>query len=442
MYFFPLMFVILAAIALSLSKNGIGSFVTLGTVGAAVYTMPAFLNMQSALATLSSARQAFVPVPEISLFVVTMAWLAYFAGLLASVLVFRRTRFATVPEAGDPVLRSVALSSLALGSLGILYLAFVAESTFFFLEERAEQDISPILILWRWAPVMGMIAAAQCRSRKLFLMNAAILGVIFLRGDRTIVAIATAALIAVVSEISPGWWKRLKPLQIAGFVLCAAVVFLGKSMYLTIKSGLSGQGWSLIELSLKDQLLYQFEPIGTFSHLSFVITSGLTIPLRDFFLSVFANVLLIPSAFGISTNLYNSMVTDALATRLGYGVAGNYLAHGYAVAGLMGVVAFYFILPLMLTVCDRQFHKRTGTVKVFWCCVGAVFAFYIHRNGLDNQLSFVRQLFIISVLTAIIAAAIRQLRGQATPSRWRSRRRPVREGPGDDEFALHRPGTA
>jgi hypothetical protein len=150
--------------------------------------------------------------------------------------------------------------------------------------------------------------------------------------------------------------------------------------------------------------------------------------------SVLGNVLIVPSAFGLSTNLYNAVVSATLSPKFGYGIAGNYLAHGYTVGGTMGAALFYFILPLMLRLCDGQFRAKDGSVKIFWCCAGAVIAFYIHRNGLDNGLSFVRQVFIMSAITAALAAALRhfgiarQLQRRAIGSH--------RPGPDDGEFLL------
>jgi hypothetical protein len=437
-YVFPLAAIIMTALGLSLSKNGIGSFVTLGILGAAIYSIPAVIGVQSALATVSSAHRTYVPVPDPAEFVALMAWLGLLAGLLTSIFVFPR-RSTPKEDGSDAVVRSVALASAILGIAGFLYFSYTL-GALFFIEERGEQDVGAAWLLWRWTPLVGIVASSSGGQRKLFVANALVLFIIFLSGDRTMVAIVTAAWIAVASEKNPGWWRKLNPLQITAVSLGGLGVFFGKSAYLTMKSGLSGHGWSLLKLSAKDQFLFQFEPLTTFSHLSYVMMTGINIRLGQFFESIFGNILLIPSLFGISTNLYNLKVTATLSTRLDYGVAGNYLAHGYTVAGLAGAVAFYFILPLMLMLCDRQFHNRSGSVKIFWCCVGAVFAFYIHRNGLDNQLSFIRQLFIVCAICALLAGAIRQLGWNQTPRRG-SMAQAVRAPGRDNEFALRGTGT-
>ncbi len=438
MYVLPLLVLMLVALGISLTKNGIGSFVTLGILGAAIYTVPALIGIQASLATVSSAHRGYVPVPTQSQFVVLMAWLGLMVGLFASIFVFPKRPDAAQLGVSDRDIRFVAIASAVLGMMGFFYFAY-AQGAFFYLRERVDQDVGAAWLLWRWTPLVGIVASAYTAQRKVLLVNVFVLFIIFLTGDRTLVAIATAALIAVASERRPGWWKRLKPIQVTGFGIGALVVFFGKSAYLVMKSGFSGQGWSMLRLSFKDQFLFQFEPLGTFSHLSYVMTVGLKIPPGEFLASVFGNLLLVPSAFGISTNVYNATVTETLSPKLGYGVAGNFMAHGYTVGSTAGAVFFYFLLPLIFTLCDRQFHTRTGVTKIFWCTIGAVFAFYIHRNGMDNQLSFVRQLFIVCVGTGLIALAFRQLAGggPAVPARGFQ----IRRRPRDDEFALHGPGT-
>jgi hypothetical protein len=261
--------------------------------------------------------------------------------------------------------------------------------------------------LWVWTAIIGLVSASLARIRTLFIFYSLLLFIIFLRGDRTLIAIATAALIAAASYKDPRWYRRLRPLQIAGAAFGVCAVLLGKTIYIIAKAALSGGSSDRLNTPLRDQFLFQFEPLATFSHLEFVMRTGLTIGPLDFFKSVFGNVLLVPSFFGISTNLYNTTVTAKLSARLGSGIAGNYLAHGWTVGGVWGSALFYFVLPLLLRLCDGQFYRREGATKVFWCCVGAVFAFYIHRNGMDNVFSFVRQLFIVCVATAGVAAALR-----------------------------------
>lgn len=411
MYTLLLGIAIILALTLTLKRNGIGSFVTLGIIGAAIYSIPALIDTQASLATLGRPSQiGFVAVPPDVELVVVIAWAALLAGLALSAVMFRPRANRVALLLANDKMNAIAVSCAFFAVIGCIYLAYSQHSFLFFLEAREDQNSGAVSTLWRWTGVMGILAASLANNRKLLLFNGLMVAIVFLRGDRTMVAIATAGLVIVASSKRPDWWKRLRPLPIAGMVAAAAAVFFGKSIYLTVKSGLSGEGWGVLSPYSYSQLfLFQFEPTVVFSHLEFVMRTGVTISPLDFLESVLGNLLVVPSAFGISTNLYNQLVTSQLSASYTSGIAGNYIAHGYTVGGTFGSAAFYFILPLMLGLCDSKFRSGTGMMKLFWCCVGATFAFYIHRNGLDNIFSFVRQIFIVSVTVAAGSAAVRHL---------------------------------
>lgn len=408
MYVLLLFVVIITAIGLTFKKNGLGSFVTLGIVGAAIYSIPALINTQRSLASIAFVSHGLVAVPADVEFVVLIAWLALLASLIITITMFPVGKLEKDVWLEQEQMLRVSIASVIISIIGMIYLSSSAAQLLFFLEKRVDQDIGALATLWKWTAVIGIVSASLARSRKLLLFHGLVLLIIFLRGDRTQIAIATAALIAAASYKDPRWYLRLRPSHIAGFISVAAMVFVGKSIYIGIKAAIQGIQSDRFTVPLSVQFQQQFEPFATFSHLEFVMRTGMTIGPADFFKSVFGNLLIVPSAFGISTNIYNTIVTSTLAARVNSGIAGNYMAHGYTVGGITGAALFYFILPLMLRLCDGQFRTKNATVKVFWCCVGAVLAFYIHRNGLDNIFSFVRQLFVVGVITAAIAAALRQ----------------------------------
>jgi hypothetical protein len=435
MYTFPLLILILTALAVTVSKNGVGSFVTLGILGAAIYSIPALINLQASLGAIDS-RVTYVPVAPDVKFLVLLSWTGLLVGLGISIFLFPQIAFAGPNRLEDQSMKSIALACAIMAWAGVIYFMISEWSIFFFLKERMDQDAGAFATLWRWTGVLGLVSALLARNRRLLYTNAAIMILIFLRGDRTLVAIATAAMIVAASYRDAKWWRRLSLPQIVGVTFAAAVVFLGKTVYLNLKSGLTGQGWDVTRgLSYKQQLISQFEPLATFNHIEFVMRTGVKIPFAEFVSSILGNILLVPSAFGVSTNVYNATVTAAMSSRLGYGIAGNYLAHGYVVGGTAGAVLFYLMLPLLLRLCDGQFRSKSGTVKVVWCGVGAVVAFYIHRNGLDNLFSFIRQLFIVSVITAALAAALRQVRVGQPPGWVMQDRSGARMGRGE-QFVL------
>src|SRR5690606_22182977 len=75
------------------------------------------------------------------------------------------------------------------------------------------------------------------------------------------------------------------------------------------------------------------EPFATFNHLAMVPHMKLSITPGEFLSSVFGNFLIVPTVFGVETNLYNLEITRSLPYILTYGIAGNPWAHAYSVGG-------------------------------------------------------------------------------------------------------------
>lgn len=392
---------------------GVFTFVTLGVVGAAIYSVPALIDRHLPFFMLANGQHAMVGTPREVDLVVLLAWLGLLAGVLLGRLFGARERRPVPRAESERHFMALALASAVLAGLGLFYLQFSGQSVFFFLAARSDQYTDALTVLWKWTAPIGLIASSLARSRKLLIFHILILFVIFLRGDRTMIVISAGALMAAAAYRDPRWYAVFTPMRAIGALLAGIVILFGKSIYVTLKAGFSGGGWDTVSLPLWAQFLFHFEPLVTFSHLGYVMRHNVQISSAEFAESILANFLIVPSWFGLSSNIYNERISVALPPAIDFGVAGNYLAHGWTVGGTAGAVAFYLILPLALHLCDVQFRRRTGALKLFWCCVGGLLAFYIHRNGMDNILSFVRQIAIVTLVVAILAAVVRPLFSRA-----------------------------
>lgn len=388
-----------ATLVVSVRRHGRVSFVTLGVVGAAIYAIPGIVDMERSFEL--HARAVFHPTRDAADAVVVVAW----CGLLAGVALFSSRSNDTGPTeraSERSTMRRLAMAAAIFGGLGLLYLIYTQGSQIL-ISSRYDQHTDQVLLIWRWTAPTGLIASVLCKSRKLFWLNLATLFVIFLRGDRTMVAITMAGMLVAMMQSGP-WLRQLRLKHLLGIATAILVVLLGKSVYLALKAWLGGEGELRTRVSIIDQIYYQFEPFATYAHVGYVMRRGLEIPISDFFQSLFANLLIVPSAFGLSTNIYGEMIQRT--QRIGSGLAGNYIANGYAVGGAVGAALFYFLLIWILRTCDIRFRRTSGAWKLFWACTGAVFAFYVQRNGLDNMLSLVRQIVIVCILLAAGAVAL------------------------------------
>lgn len=401
---------VLGTISMAVWRHGWVSFVTLGVFGAAIYAVPGLLDAQRTFSVQSQAL--FIATPDSADAVVAAAWCALLLGvaLFSSSRPTQARRQATDEQAS---IHRLALATALLAGAGLAYL-FFQQGAGVVVESRDSQLGSSFIYVWRWTAPIGLVASLLAGNRKLFYFHLFILFVIFLRGDRTFVAISLAAVIVASMWDKPAAYLfRLK--YIMGVLLAGIGIFYGKSTYLNIKEALGGESARTQGLSVVEQLQFQFEPSATYAHVGHVMRRGLEIPFLEFVQSVFGNLLLIPSAFGVSTNVYNELVQGSVSYSVDTGIAGNYIAHGYVVAGIPGAMLFYLLLAWILRSCDVRFRKTSGTWKLFWACTGAVFAFYVHRNGLDNIFSFVRQIAVICVLIAITATALAPTRRERIP---------------------------
>lgn len=390
-----------ATLVMSVWRHGLVSFVTLGVIGAAIYAVPGIVDVEQSFNW--SARARFQPTADDADAVVAAAW----CGLLAGIALFSAAPpqlLKGAPQGKRSTMHRLALASAMLASLGLLYL-FATQGLGILAASRAEQKSDAVLYLWRWTAPLGLIASILSGSRKLLYFHLAILAVVFLRGDRTLIAISAAAVLAAALQGKP-WLRLFKPSYVAGCSIACVGIFFGKSLFLNIKAWLVEKSSVTQGVTAVDQLYYQFEPLATYSHIGFVVRRDLEIPFLDFLQSLAANLLFVPSSFGLSTNIYGELIQRTAAERVDTGLAGNYIANGYVVAGIAGAAVFYFIFALVLRICNTQFLKTTGVWKLFWGCTGATFAFYVHRNGLDNMMSFVRQIAIVCVMLAALAVIL------------------------------------
>jgi predicted membrane protein len=96
--------------------------------------------------------------------------------------------------------------------------------------------------------------------------------------------------------------------------------------------------------------------------------------------------------------------------RISFGLAGSYYASGFAFMGILGVMILAVIFLGGLYVMNRCAATQKGLVRITLVILGSTFAVYAHRNGLDNLLSFARQIFIMGVFLNSVASIVRLLK--------------------------------
>jgi len=393
-----------ATLVLSLLRFGWNSFVSLGILGAFLYAIPAMIGAYTPIQLTLGIRGVFATPSTEAVAVLAVAWvtLAVLVAILPRPAFQRAAKAATMSDGA--ALRACALLVMA----GYAYIASTL-GPFYFLAERSETELGLASTLWRWTFVFGLILSVQEKRPVYGAFFLLFLTVHMIAGDRTIPAIAVAAAV-LTAFIHQGRRRALpRPATLGALTILFAVLLVAKPLYFFIKTPSAEMAALLLNPDALRYAALGFEPLGTFSLLQVSIDEGVRIPFDLFFASIFGNLLVFPSLFGVDTNLFNTTVTGHLPSDLSFGVAGNYFAHGFVTLGVPGVTLFAALFALALHGLERAGLRATGVFRAFCVISAAIIAIYAHRNGLDNLLSFLRQVAVVGLSIAAIAALDRAL---------------------------------
>lgn len=385
-----------STLTISMVRFGWNSFITLGVLGSFLYSLPAIIGVYSPIHISLGARGYFAkPTPQ-AVLALSFAWLMFLS--LVAILPVKNVTYLKSERPSNSLLRTTALLTLfgyivVSASLGPLY----------FLQDRSEADLGLVSTLWRWFFVFGIVLSFQAERHLYVIFFLVFLIMHMIAGDRTIPAIAVGAII--LSKFIIGGRRKTTPPKKyllfggAAFVLLLVV----KPIYLFLKNP-SFQN-AAIYFNFENFLysLQAFEPLGTFSLLQLSIDENLSMPFGQFITSIASNILLMPSFFKINSNYFNEYITSNISGHLTFGVAGNYFAHAYVALGLIGILLFAFIFIMFLHTIENLSMAKGGLFRSMCIVLGATIAIYAHRNGLDNLLSFVRQVLVAGLLIHLVS---------------------------------------
>ena len=285
----------------------------------------------------------------------------------------------------------------------------------FFLAERGQINFGLLTTLWRWTFAFGIIFAVLKKSYFYMFYFSIFIAMYTIAGDRTMLAIILGAIILVSASFQKR--KHAFPsikIALAGISTFFVLIFL-KPIYLFIKTPSIEAMSSFLNVEIIVQTLQSFEPFITFSLLEMTVSQNIRIDAICFLSSILNNLLILPSFFGADTNYFNEYMTNQMPDGLSFGIAGNYLASGVAAFGIVGAVIFSGLYVTILCTLQNMLPERRSVLTVSIYLIGAVFAVYAHRNGLDNFLSFVRQIAVVGILIYVCYTVAKQLSRKGSP---------------------------
>jgi hypothetical protein len=392
-----------------LSKRfGIGSFMGAGFAGFFIYSIPAFINKSRHFFYLDSDFYLYEPSFDVML-VYFFAWAVFllFVLLAPAKPYYRQFDISTgMPNFNmRPFnLRPFVNSGVFLSTTIILFAIFLP---------LQGNSATLILIIGRWIISMTFIAALIERRYIIALYIFCFLIFWFLGGDRTLLAITLMSSIVIIFHkiFKYSFIPTKKIFNFKIFLVLTVIILIiifGKAIFVSITTGNSANLMHIFQSqqTLMAYLSKSFEPMIIFNHVQYVFDNPLNERLTDYLIGIFSNILIFPSYFGLSSNVYNEAITSSFPIVMSYGIAGNYYAHAYSMMGYFGVIIFALFYVSFLYYCDKKFFIK-NTYSILFAMLGGLVAVYAHRNGFDNLLSFVRQILIAFFLIKITSILLR-----------------------------------
>lgn len=385
-------------LGLGFRRFGWNSILGFSLIGSAIYSLPLAIGVYKPF----DLQDSFAEVSFPALIIGVLVWIVY----LFSVI--------TIPvnanKKNNPIKkRNYYLAScLVLAILGLFYI-ILNNGILFFLNARHDISFDEVAILWRWVLIFGIVISfVEKKGIYIFIFSLLII-IYYIAGDRTVLAITIAACFIYNYQIKK--IRRFLPSLLNSLLLFFIFILLifGKLFYLLVKDPTLESFLYLFSSDVIFATFLSFEPLGTHSHLENVIKNELTSDPYKFFISLFGNFLLVPSYFNVSTNYFNEEMSAHAFQGVNYGVAGHFYASIYFGLGIVGVAIVPFLYLAGLNFIEKISFRANGFLKVALVVAGATLAIYIHRNGIDNIFSFMRQIFIVSVLIVSLSMLISTL---------------------------------
>jgi len=364
-----------------------GPLIICGWLGLFVYSIPSFINRARNL-TYPMGEEYYMDVPNIeSKFIYLLFWLGFGFSLFFK-------NFNNKKEAYFNYEINNSLNIFV--NLSFFYL-FIIIFCFFL-----GYDLNKfIFIIGKWF-CLFIIIGSILQKKKLIIFFFVILTLIYslLVADRTIIIILLSFVFA--SFISENLHKKktyqnfLKFIFISFIIIITIIISIVFTKYLSVLIQ-TGKGLS-IESMLKIflNLDTSFEPLIIYGHTLFAIDDFKDFSTIKYLISIFSNLTLYPSFFGLSSNYYNISLMEYLP-HYTFGIAGSIMAANYLAFGYLGIFITGYVYGLLLKIGDfaLKFKHKSSTILLSTICL--IMAIYIHRNALDNFFAIVRQVIILFI---------------------------------------------
>ena len=371
-------------IILLIKKDSLGAFSIAGWAGLFVFSIPIFLDKFRKLYYFPG-EEFYLLQPNLdSKFIYFLFWL----GFSAALFFFKNYE--------KPV-NTIYIKDRTLDIFS--YVCFF-NTVVFLIYQYYSNDIEIISLIGKWL-FLFLLVVLLMRKKNFQALVLVIIIVIygFILLDRTLSIIS--AFILVAFKLNEFKLKKIKSfryffkLLIFGLftIFFLVTIITYTKLFGKFMAGIQEFSLEAIFVVFKD-LQKSFEPLIIYGHTIFALDGFKDFELNKYLISIFSNLTIYPSFFGLSTNYYTSTLMEHFQD-ISFGLAGSIYASTFLAFGYFGLFVTGCLYGLFLCYADYrlEFYKNTFTVLIG--VSATITAIYLHRNGLDNFLSIFRQLIIL-----------------------------------------------
>lgn len=371
-------------ILLYIKKNSLGTFAIAGWAGLFVFSIPIFLDKFRKV-YYYPGEEFYLLQPNLeSKFIYFLFWLGF-----ATALLF----FKNYEKSNHTIyIKNKTLDVFS-------YVCFV-NTVIFLIYQYYSNDIEILSLIGKWLFLFFLVVLLM-REKNFQALVLVIITIIygFILLDRTLSVISTFILVAFkLNQLKSIKTKNFKYFfKIFIFALITifflVIIITYTKLFGKIMAGTQELSLDAISVVFRD-LQKSFEPLIIYGHTIFALDGYKDFELNKYLISIFSNLTIYPSFFGLSTNYYTSTLMEHFQD-ISFGLAGSIYASTFLAFGYFGIYATGCFYGVFLCYADYrlEFYKNTFTVLIATAAI--ITAIYLHRNGLDNFLSIFRQLIIL-----------------------------------------------
>ena len=385
-------------IILLIKRDSLGTFSIAGWTGLFVFSIPIFLDKFRKL-YYHPGEEFYLLQPNLdSKFIYFLFWLGFYAALFF----FKNYE------------KPVNTIYIKDRTLDIFSNVCFFNTVVFIIYQYYSNDIQIFSLIGKWLFLFLLVVLLMRKKNFQALVLVTIIVIYgFIILDRTLSVISAFTLVAFkLNELKSIKIKNFRyffKILIFGLFTIFFIVLIITYTKLFGKFMAGTQEFSLeaFFVVFKD-LQKSFEPLLIYGHTIFALDGFKDFELNKYLISIFSNLTIYPSFFGLSTNYYNSTLMEHFQD-ISFGLAGSIYASTFLAFGYFGLFVAGCLYCLLLCYADYrlEFYKNTFTALI--ATSATITAIYLHRNGLDNFLSIFRQLIILYLWLKIQTSIICRL---------------------------------